>query len=375
MSNEIPPSSEKKTCPKCSHEQPIEAVFCQKCGTPFPETEKSAESTVSTSGSQWRQVKKRFTQERITPKSKSSSSTAERICPGCNTIIESTVLEQCPLCMSELPPLPPKHKENLDRIFFTGKKIVTEKEIKIDPNKWSSGKEIFNVFLNSMLFYIFITIGAAIFNFQEYIDINLTELLYFVGSIALGIYPLIYIGSNHLHWKKIGFRSDKIVLFILLGIGAGIGLYFVEYGTSLVTNLIPYFHPDSILAYIFDRTALFDLNTVEFPLRIAFYAAFLLEQVSVELLFRGVIHNGIHDLMVKKKRNLSRILPVMLTTLIYAVFYFLFDQSGYALIFNLVLSLVIGIVYELSDRSLSILISMKIIYVGASILFAFIPLF
>lgn len=375
MSNEIPPPSDEKTCPKCSHVQPIEAVFCQKCGNPFTETNNNAQPTPSTSGSQWRQVKKKFTQQRDAPVSKPSSSIIDRTCPNCNTIIESAVLEQCPLCMKELPALPPTQKENLDRMLFTGKKIVSEKEIRIDPSNWANGKEVLNVFINSVLFYIFITMGAAIFSYQEILDQNLTILLYFVGSMALGIYPLIYISINHLHWKKIGFKSNRIVLLISLGVIAGIALYFVEYGTSLMTNLIPYFHPDSILAIIFDRNALFNFNTVDFPLRYAFYAAFLLEQVFVEFLFRGVIHNGLHDVMTKKKRKLARILPVVLTTLIFAIFYFLFDQSGYALIFNLVLSLVIGIVYELSNRSLTILISMKIIYVGASILFAFIPLF
>ncbi len=261
-------------------------------------------------------------------------------------------------------------------MFFTGKKIITEKEIRINPNEWTNGKEIFNVFLNSVLFYIFLTMGATIFFYQGYLDQTLTYLFYILGSVALGLYPLIYVKTNQLHWKKIGFKSDKIVLSILLGIVAGFALYFTKIGINFITDLIPDFYAATpVLAFLFDKGSIFDINTINFPLRFAFYAAFLFGQVIEEFLFRGVLHNGIHDIMIKKKRKLSRILPVVLTCLFYSVFYFLFDPSGYALIFNLALSLVIGIVYELSDRSLTILISMKIFYVGASILFTFIPLF
>jgi len=376
MPNVIPPPSDKKTCPNCSHEQPIEAVFCQKCGIPFTETNNNAQPSPSTSELQWRQVKKKFSQQRSVTEPKLSTSIAERTCPHCNTIIESAVLEQCPLCMNELPPLPPTQKENLDRMLFTGKKIVSEKDTRIDPNSWSNGKEILNVFLNSALFYIFITMGAYIFSVQGYLDENLTILFYILGSVALGIYPLIYVGINHLHWKKIGFKSDKTLLFIILGILAGIALYFTDFGVSYLSSFIKYYNAETqpLLAFLFDKESLFNINTVDFPLRFAFYAAFLFEQVLEEFLFRGVIHNGIHDVMIKKKRKGSRIIPVVLTTLIYAAFYFLFEPSGFTLIFKLASSLLIGIVYELSDRSLTITISMKIIYVGASILFFFIPL-
>ena len=339
------------------------------------ETKDSAQSTPTTSGSQWRQVKNRITQERNIPETKLTPLTTERTCSNCNTIIDSTVLEQCPLCMHELSPLPPKQKETLDRMLFTGKKLISEKEIRIDRNKWTSGKEIFNVFLNSVLFYIFITLGATIFLLQGYLDESIASLLYLAGSAVLGVYSLIYVGINHLKWKKIGFKSEKILLYILLGIAAGIGLYFVEYGVTYLTDFIPDYYADKpIMAFLFDQSAIFDINTIDFPLRLGFYAIFLLEQVMEELLFRGVVHNGIYDVMKKKKKGGSRFFAVLLTTLFYASFYMIFEISGYMLIFNLVLSLVIGIVYELSNRSLTIVISMKIIYVGVSILLVFIPL-
>jgi len=375
MSTEMNTSPDKKKCPNCSHMQPIKAKFCQKCGISFTENEGSTQSQEAL---QWRQVKKRISQQRAEPKEQPKQETVTRKCSKCNAIIESTVLEQCPLCMSELSPLPSTQKENLDRMLFTGKKLVSEKEIKIDRNVWTSGREIFNVFLNSVLIFIFVTMGAYIFQIQQQLDTTMLVLITLLSTASLGVYPLIYIGLNHLNWKKIGLKSEKIALFITLGVLGGIGYYFFEYGLEYLWDFIPIYPSESPLAWLFNKPTLFDINSVEFPLRFAFYAAFLFAEIFEEFLFRGILHNGIYDVLKKKNKGNPRFLSVILTSLFYSTFYLIFfisSISGYTVIFSLVLSLVVGIVYELSNRSLVIVITLKMIYVGIGILFTFIPLF
>ena len=361
MSNEKNTPPDKKKCPYCSHIQPKEAVFCQKCGVSFTPTGQK---------SQWRQVKKRNSQQNMPEVT--SFKKIPRTCPNCKVVIESTVLEQCPLCLHELPPLPPVQKEHLDRMLFTGKKIVSEKDIRIDRNKWTSGKEIFNTFLNSSLLFVFVTLGGSIFALQGIISDLMLSLIFILGAATLGIFPLIYVAINHLNWTKIGFYPERIVIYILIGAFSGIGLYFALFGIEYLLSFIPTSTP--ILAFFFEGADL-NLTEIGIPLQLVFYGAFLLSQVFEEFLFRGVIHRGIFDRLTTKKKSGARFLSVLLTTLIYSLFYLLLGLSGYGLIINVFLSLLVGIVFELTNRSLTSIISMKIIYVGISTLLFFIPLF
>jgi hypothetical protein len=402
MSEEITPTSEKKICPKCSHEQPIEAKFCQKCGNSFEDLNTSAPINPDSGETQWRQVKKRITQHYQAPQSQPAEKIEERVCPNCKTVIESSVLEQCPLCMTILPPLPQKHKEQLDRMLFTGKKIVTEKEIKIDRNKWSNVKEILNVFLNSLLFFILVSLGGLFLQTESTFPFPFMGLLFLIGATLLGVYPIIYVAVNKLNWVKIGFKHNKIILYMFIGIISGVLLYFVNVGIDYLMQFL-HFRPNTILSFFFNRPEnlvdpvlnnnLTDLSTLEPLYFVIFLVIFLSANVMEVILFRGVIHNGIADLLIKKKSSLTGVIAIILTSLIYSVTFFVFGSSGYVTIFgfsgqfvfyelsgfmlpfDLAFSILIGIVYEITKRSLPSIIAMKIVYVGISILFIFIPLF
>ncbi|MBN2155732.1 MAG: zinc ribbon domain-containing protein [Candidatus Lokiarchaeota archaeon] len=364
-------TSENKKCPQCSRELPSNANFCQKCGYSF--SEESSQSI--SSASEWRQVKKRIKRQRQETQLEEKS--IERTCPNCNAIIKSTVLEQCPLCMSELPPLPEIQKDNLDRMLFTGKKLVSEKELKIDKNKWSSGREVFNVILNSLLIFIFIIMAQFIFQIQGSLSEENARIISGVISLisiaALGVYPLIYIGVNHLNWNKIGFKSENTLILILIGLLTGIGLFFVEYGIEIILDFLPFYDPESLLGILFNEPVnLVDLTSINFPMRYLFYFLLLIAEIFEQFLFRGVVHNGIHDVLKKKDKSNPRFKAVLYTTLVYGLFYLLFYTSGYLFLINIGLSLVLGITYELSNRNLTIILSMKTIYVAISILAPFI---
>ncbi len=376
MSEEIPPPTEKKKCPKCSRELPIDAHFCQSCQYSFSNTLANSETNVN---SQWRRVKKRIKQQNSTV-GKTKSKSILRTCTNCNAVVDSIVLEQCPLCMHGLPSLPPTQKDQLDRMLFTGKKLVSEKEMRIDRNVWTSWKEIFNVIFSSLLIFVLAALVDYVLAFQEAsfdpeLFVLLRGLINLGAFVTLGIYPFVYVRLNKLKWEKIGFKSNKLLFCILVGVVGGGMLYFSEYGIEYLMDFLPNIYLNPIVNTLFGKPEpLVDFTAVTFPLNLAFIGGFLLAQIMEEILFRGVLQNGIYDIAKKKKRSNPGLRGVLFTTLIYAGFNFFFNFSGYLLVFNLALSLITGILYELSNRSLTIVISAKTIYVGLSILFAFIPL-
>ncbi|MCP4762673.1 MAG: hypothetical protein GY870_12910 [archaeon] len=85
--------------------------------------------------SEWRIVKKKVTQlDDEAKNSQGALTTIKRECLKCKTIIESKVLEQCPICYSELSPLPDIQKKALLKLFNKGNRKYSWKEKKLKPN-------------------------------------------------------------------------------------------------------------------------------------------------------------------------------------------------------------------------------------------------
>lgn len=80
----------------------------------------------------WRTVKKKGGIPKDTHGGlKNQINAIRRECSKCKAIIESKVLEQCPICFSELPPLPELQKKKLYERLNNGKKQFSWKPGKL----------------------------------------------------------------------------------------------------------------------------------------------------------------------------------------------------------------------------------------------------
>ncbi|MHA1729049.1 MAG: CPBP family glutamic-type intramembrane protease [Promethearchaeota archaeon] len=373
--NSINNQNRLKKCPNCGRELPEYAKFCKSCGTRI-----GSKGIPIRKETEWRKVKKRVINQYERSEQPEKEKSIERICPKCNTIVNSKVLEQCPVCFTKLPALSEKEKEKLDTMLFTGKKMVSEKSLTPDKNKWSL-KEATSVFFNSIMIYVLIEsvfLGFFMLNpgllDEGRIPINeFTLLISPLISIIFGVFPLIYISKNKHNFKKIGFREENIIKFILTGIIVGILFYFFN---NWIDSLVTFFI-DKPVAVIAEEKDV--INNMGIPLVMLLTVIVITGQIFEEILFRGVIQNALGDYLEnknpKKKSgmllNVNKWNTIFIICAIYSVFYFIIGLNFYYLILNLVSSLIVGIVYEFTDRSMVVLIFMKISYIIMGIVLFF----
>lgn len=379
MAEEIDPNEKKETkiCPHCGKELPINAKFCQKCGLKLiygqdDKTEKKqVEQGDQSEQSEWRKVKKRVispTGSTYTPSDqvKPKSQPIQRVCPNCNSIVESKVLEQCPICFKPLPPLPAEQKEELSKMFFTGKKLITEKDLKPDKEKWKV-REGISTFINSVLIFIVaefaVVVGSTFLGGNQngtYVSITVSSILLNpLIYVLLGIYPLIYISVKKLNYSKLGFTwRKKLIPFLFLGVITGIAYYFIEYVAEQGLQLtgIPLLQLPSIAAE--QNQVMANMGSLIYLL-ILFFA---LQELFEAILFRGVLHNTIADYFERKDSKYRKLKSILIVSAVYCIFYFILSLSVYYLILNIIFSLFVGFVYEGSNRSLYSVAIMKIVF-------------
>ncbi|MFX1494298.1 MAG: zinc-ribbon domain-containing protein, partial [Promethearchaeota archaeon] len=137
-----------------------------------------------------------------------------RKCPGCGSIITSSILEQCPICNAKLEKLSKDQKLDTAKVpqrssgfIFSNKKLIPEQKFILKKDIWNL-REGISVFGNSLMAYItirliFIMLLAGITG-----DMNIfTILLSYIPEIIFGVYPLWYIYSKKHSFTKLGFRS------------------------------------------------------------------------------------------------------------------------------------------------------------------------
>ncbi len=81
-----------------------------------------------------------------------------RKCPGCGSIVTSTLLDQCPICNTMLEKISEAKKELIQRkpgLIFTNKKLEPEQKFILKKNRWNL-KEGINVFGTCMYIYIIV---------------------------------------------------------------------------------------------------------------------------------------------------------------------------------------------------------------------------
>ena len=159
-----------------------------------------------------------------------------RKCPGCGSVITSTILDQCPICNTELEKLTEITKTIIQKkpgLIFTSKKLEPEQKFILKKDTWNL-KEGINVFgtciyVLVIVFFLLFTIisfqlDTTTLSVQEIVLSQVPELLF-------GIYPIVYIYNKKHSYTKIGIftESKKILLGIAVGILGAIILILINY--------------------------------------------------------------------------------------------------------------------------------------------------
>ena len=292
-----------------------------------------------------------------------------RKCPGCGSIITSTVLNQCPICneiLEEIPQhiLKTQKKSKTSGYVFTNKKLEPEQNYVIKKDSWNF-KEGMSVFFNCLMIYI--TVQLLIFmvlwiqvdpNSQINIELNIfTIIISQIPGIAFALYAIGYIVANKHRAKKLGFNSnrDKILKAGILGVVGGFLLL-------LVTDLSYYINQ------ILDSLGLAFINLAEYnaeedaiisqahPIMILLLGIVLCSSaIASEVVIRGVLHNTLKN---KFENNIQgKLIIITITSLTYGLIFLLisFGVGITFFIMNFLIGFILGILYEINGNILNTL--------------------
>jgi len=349
MSKENNKKTKLKFCVYCGAKLDEEKAYCPKCGklvikikAPFKESEKKVTDKV------------------IQEKEKKIIS---RKCSGCGSVINSPILEQCPICNTKLeklpsppPVIPTRSSQTKTGFIFTSKKLEPEQKYLLKKDIWNF-REGLSVFFNSIMAYITIRLLIImLFTFQSEsasIDTNITTILLgLIPEIIFGVYPLWYIYSKKHNFKKLGFSYELKTFFlsILIGIIAGIGLIVFNFFSNNIIELmynagIDFF---DILGYMAEENQIIkDANLLWIILLMLLLS---LSSLSTEIVFRGVLHNTLRARF--EKDLLGRISVIILVALIYSGIFLLFSIpiGIYFFLIDFVVFIILGIIYEINHN-------------------------
>jgi len=296
-----------------------------------------------------------------------------RKCSGCGSIITSSILDQCPICNSLLEPLPEMQKIEQSRGFvFTNKKFEPEQKFILKKDSWQL-KEGISVFTNSIFVYITVQLFIIMFfwlqmspDSQDQTTISeatiFLVLLSQIPTILLGFFPLWYIYTRKHNFEKLGFTSDrkKNLLALIIGILGGFGVITI----GLLSSNISRFLYDIGLDF-------YDIEAyIELEYRIIQAAGYwnilllielIIAAISIEILFRGVLHNTLKEKF--EDDNIGKISIILIVASVYSLLYLLFSFpiGIYFLIPNFLIFIFLGILYEINGNLYNTIIA-SVIY-------------
>jgi len=298
-----------------------------------------------------------------------------RKCSNCGSIITSNILEQCPICDSKLEKIPEQeiatqgknHQSKLGFVF-RNKKLVSEQKFVLKKSEWNF-REGLSVFGNALMAYITIRLVITmLLSLQlgptEILDINMTTILLSQApDIVFGIYPLYYVYSKKHNLKKLSliFNKKSLLIATLVGIAGSIGLVLIDNFSSLITH----FMYDSginfydIFAYLDEEYLV--LQNSSLILIILLIVLLSLSVISTELVFRGVLHRTLKAHFDNK--FLGKVSVIVIVALIYSFLFlfFTFPIGIYFFLVNFMVSIFLGMLYELT-KNLSSTIIANLIY-------------
>jgi membrane protease YdiL (CAAX protease family) len=290
-----------KFCVYCGTNVAEDKIYCPKCGKLIIKLEPS----------------------KITPKPKRIPTfEITRKCPGCNSVITSTVLDQCPICNTALEKLSEVKKETVQRkpgLIFTSKKLEPETKFILKKDTWNL-KEGINVFGTCV--YVLIISFFALFAFISFqlggaaLDINIQLiLLNQIPEILFGVYPIWYIYKRKHSFNKLGFYSDskKILIAILIGILGFLAMLLINYFSDPLIN----FFSDVGLDFFDVKSSIVEQNQIirdaDILWIILLAISLCVRAVSLEIVFRGVLHNAL------KQKFKNEFYVILIVALIYSL--------------------------------------------------------
>ncbi|MFO8017482.1 MAG: CPBP family glutamic-type intramembrane protease [Promethearchaeia archaeon] len=331
-----------ESCPHCGAKTQPHNPYCPKCGRLVF---KGSESPSS------KRIKKRK-ESKIRVK----DGKYQRICPGCGSIINSNVLEQCPICNTRLEPVPESVKSQPKQpglIFTDKKKLELEENLRVKKDKWNL-KEGYNAFGNSILIYI--TVNLLLFillsftltpedPLQTTFALDMTSILLIqLPEVFFGLYPILYILFHKHHLSKIGLHSSskKLTNALIIGIIGGLALVLVNYLNEFVLDLFfaSGFDIFGLESYLNETYRV--IQNADAVMILLLVILLGLGAISTEFVFRGVLHNTLNE---KFGRTW---VVIVLTALIYAALYALFSIPLGLVFFvvNFISFLLLGMLYE-----------------------------
>ena len=328
-----------KYCVYCGSNVPKNEVYCPNCGKLIIKLQPNKEST---------QLETKY--DVIAPE----KMTISRKCPGCGSIITSTILDQCPICNTVLEKISEAKKITIQKkpgVIFTDKKLELESKFILKKETWNL-REGINVFGTCVYVYVIVFfLLFTILTFQSgSASVELTIQMFLLSQLPelfFALYPIWYIYSKKHSFKKIGFdfASKKLLLAVIFGIlGAALLVsvnFFSNYIISIFSDIgLDLFEIETNIAE--QNQIIRDADLIWVLLLVVLLC---IGAASSEIVFRGVLHNAL-------KQKVSKDLYVILiVALAYSALMLLFYYPSFFLL-NFLAFTILGIIYELTNRNI-----------------------
>jgi len=288
-----------------------------------------------------------------------------RKCPGCGSIVTSTILDQCPICNTVLEKISEVQKASIQRkpgLIFTNKKLEPEQKFILKKNQWNL-KEGISVFSTCMYVYIiiFFLVYFLLVNQGGNGTTEPTIQIFLISQIPealFGIYPLYYIYSKKHSPEKLGFLKDskKIVVGIIVGVIGAASLILLDFLYSGLITALGEIGLD--LSNVIAESALQSqiIRDADFLWVYLLIVLMAVGTFSMEIVYRGVLHNTL------KKKFKNPIYVIIIVALAYAILMVVPYPSPIYFFLNLLGFIILGIIFEITNGNIYSTLITNVLY-------------
>jgi len=275
-----------------------------------------------------------------------------RKCPNCGSIITSTIIDQYPICNTELERISEVKKAIVQKkpgLIFTSKKLEPEQKFVLKKDTWNlrEGLNVFGTCIYVLIIVFFLLITFISFQLGSTVTIQ-QILLSQIPELLFGIYPIWYIYNKKHSFAKLGFYSNskKIGIAFLIGIIGSLMLLLLEFFSDAFITFIS----DVGLDFFNVRTELEQQNLVirssELIWVILLGITLCARVISSEIVFRGVLHNTL------KQKFRNNYIVILIVSLAYslALLMFSFPYGVSLFLLNFLAFIVLGFLYEINGN-------------------------